>query len=238
MNNNYRVIVGYLRKRADDLGFGKFLQKREQDRKDALAEGARQERERSIDKFVDKHGPDALQNRIREVQLDKDMGKGAPEGFEDFSRGIFDLLGLKQLDFDALLDQVESGKLSRSKAKELALVNKDNSQFRVYLVHLIKAGVLDENDPAIKYMDLKDSQEYNDWKNFKTWNVNLWLTTEAKLQSASELRAKQYGYTGIVAAAKAWSKKNHGVASMTPDGVYWDDPAIDREAILTSLTDY
>jgi hypothetical protein len=68
---------------------------------------------------------------------------------------------------------------------------------------------------------------YNGWKNYETWNVALWMYNDELL----------YNIAGMVASMKddynafASIMLNDFQSDMTPDGVRWDDPSLDIEAL-------
>lgn len=67
----------------------------------------------------------------------------------------------------------------------------------------------------------------NGWKNYETWNVVLWVGNDERFyRLASECRS-------FAEFRKVLSgiDRNHPVARETPDGVSWDDPNLDLQAI-------
>jgi hypothetical protein len=60
---------------------------------------------------------------------------------------------------------------------------------------------------------------YNGWKNYETWNVSLWLQNDYPLYQMARAWA-EHGY-------KSLSHQLIARAAETPDGVRWDDAALD-----------
>lgn len=69
---------------------------------------------------------------------------------------------------------------------------------------------------------------YNGWKNYETWNVNLWLVNDEGLYSlVTSSSAKNY---------RAFIESVSDIlGTETPDGVAWLDENLDYEALDEAL---
>lgn len=66
---------------------------------------------------------------------------------------------------------------------------------------------------------------YNGHKNYQTWNVLLWINNDEGLYNIAR---SEKSYDDFVATMRELGGK---IAFETPDGVAWNDSAIDRETI-------
>ena len=64
--------------------------------------------------------------------------------------------------------------------------------------------------------------KYNGWKNYETWNAALWIDNDEEFYS---LATEFDNYEDYIYSLR----QLHG--DHTPDGVAWNDPTIDREAL-------
>lgn len=69
--------------------------------------------------------------------------------------------------------------------------------------------------------------EYNGWKNYETWNVALWIQNDEGMYQYAKAykRIKNAPYLTL-----AMNLQIHGV-SKTPDGVPYNDSALDLESL-------
>lgn len=81
----------------------------------------------------------------------------------------------------------------------------------------------------------KKTEEYNGYKNYETWNVALFINND----EACYNYAKHFKNLGYLAFRRDLAKNMVGlaIASQTPDGVNWNDPALDIEALDALLAD-
>ena len=68
------------------------------------------------------------------------------------------------------------------------------------------------------YQTRIEDTTYNGWTNYETWNVALWIGNDEGLYDWAR-GLKKHGY-------KAFSRQLMDVLPETPDGVKWNDPAI------------
>ena len=74
---------------------------------------------------------------------------------------------------------------------------------------------------------------YNGWTNYATWNAALWIGNDEFLYDQAR-RYGRHGYDSMIQILET----SAGLA--TPDGVNWNDPAIDHaemDEMLSELTD-
>lgn len=71
---------------------------------------------------------------------------------------------------------------------------------------------------------------YNGWKNYETWNVNLWLNNDEGLYNCARL----YGNGDYRFFAMFYLTL---LGDSTPDGVAWLDENLDFEALDESLAE-
>lgn len=73
---------------------------------------------------------------------------------------------------------------------------------------------------------------YNGWKNYETWNVNLWIDNDEGL---SDLRRESgYDYRKFVAHLREpyeGESQKPDIYYRTPDGVAWDDSGVDVDEL-------
>ena len=80
---------------------------------------------------------------------------------------------------------------------------------------------------------MTDVETYNGWANYETWNVALWIGNDEGLYSM----AKEYRITGYKAFAESLrdfcetADPSNTIHIETPDGVAWNDPDLDLEAL-------
>ena len=66
---------------------------------------------------------------------------------------------------------------------------------------------------------------YNGWKNYETWNVNLWLSNDEGLYRLVVNYGKEVTYRDF---AKIYLNQ---LSKATPDGVDWLDESLDFDAL-------
>lgn len=77
---------------------------------------------------------------------------------------------------------------------------------------------------------------YNGWANYQTWNIFLWLTNDWGLYSSLQWRVDNGGF-------KEFTPQNirsfciFDIQGSTPDGVSYNDTAIDWGEIAESLNE-
>jgi hypothetical protein len=74
------------------------------------------------------------------------------------------------------------------------------------------------------------TQTYNGWANYETWNVALWIGNEEGLY---HLAREAKDYHTFVDCLEACSFND----ADTPDGVKWNDPAIDINELNEMLAE-
>ena len=75
---------------------------------------------------------------------------------------------------------------------------------------------------------------YNGWKNRETWNVALWIGNDEGLYHlARGCRHSVHPYNDFAETMHGCREQDTGrtIAHETPDGVRWDDPKLDIEAL-------
>ena len=72
------------------------------------------------------------------------------------------------------------------------------------------------------------TETYNGWANWATWNVSLWLQNDERFYAHAK------GYTRYDALIPRLECR---FGQMTPDGARWMDPTIDTAALDKMLTD-
>jgi hypothetical protein len=75
-------------------------------------------------------------------------------------------------------------------------------------------------------------EAYNGYKNYETWNVALWIGNDESLYKQAK-KFKHWGYSDFVKFLHEYSVCHHA----TPDGVEWDDPHLDIEALDKFLSE-
>lgn len=66
---------------------------------------------------------------------------------------------------------------------------------------------------------------YNGWKNYETWNVNLWLCNDEGLYGLVVNYGKEVTYRDF---AEIYLSQ---ISDKTPDGVAWLDESLDFDAL-------
>jgi len=72
------------------------------------------------------------------------------------------------------------------------------------------------------------STEYNGWENYETWNVALWIDND---QSLYDIARRCVDYKQFVEYISEFK-------TQTPDGVEWNDPAINVIQINSDVFDF
>ena len=81
---------------------------------------------------------------------------------------------------------------------------------------------------------------YNGWANYQTWNVALWIGNDEFLYNTAKACVEYCG-----ADETPWQKfvrcmtdgQIGRMLGKTADGVKWNDPAIDADAMVEMMTD-
>lgn len=74
----------------------------------------------------------------------------------------------------------------------------------------------------------QSNEECNGWANYETWNVALWINNDRSLYG----EAKRYRTRGYSAFVRYMTEAyGDGTFVVTPDGVSWNDPSLDIEAL-------
>lgn len=68
---------------------------------------------------------------------------------------------------------------------------------------------------------------YNGWKNYETWNVNLWLSNDENLYRLVMNYGKEVTYREFA--------ETYLNSPATPDGVNWLDETLDYDALTELL---
>lgn len=78
---------------------------------------------------------------------------------------------------------------------------------------------------------MEEDEKYNGWKNFETWNVALWISNDESLQYlAKSCKRARNPYTAFAIDLRdGWGTEQIGLE--TPDGVRWNHPNLDFEAL-------
>lgn len=77
----------------------------------------------------------------------------------------------------------------------------------------------------------KQTESYNGWKNYETWNVALWIQNDEgllDLARACYLASQPY-QTFVSDLKEGWGDESIGL--QTPDGVAWNDSGLDIDAL-------
>jgi len=72
------------------------------------------------------------------------------------------------------------------------------------------------------------STQYNGWENYETWNVALWIDND---QSLYDIARRCVDYKQFVEYISEFK-------TQTPDGVEWNDPAINVIQINSDVFDF
>lgn len=78
-------------------------------------------------------------------------------------------------------------------------------------------------------------ESYNGWANYETWNVALWIGGNDEDLYNIARRFKNRGYADFVKFVT--EEYGDGTFVATPDGVNWNDSALDIEALDAMLGD-
>ncbi len=85
-----------------------------------------------------------------------------------------------------------------------------------------------------------ESQTYNGYANYETWNVALWIQNDESLYDLARAnRRALHPYAHFVADLKemAYESKADSIYFQTPDGVAWNDSGLDIEALNEILAE-
>lgn len=82
------------------------------------------------------------------------------------------------------------------------------------------------------------SSDYNGWKNYETWNVSLHIKNNQDLYALAKAY-KERGYISFVASLAELDPTGgiSPIRTKTPDGVAWNDPSLDFEALNSMMED-
>ena len=85
---------------------------------------------------------------------------------------------------------------------------------------------------------MEKTSTYNGWKNYETWNVSLWIGNKEFLYDFAIFMQRQglFGYKNFVEALIQGNDYDI-VSQKTPDGVLWNAPALDIEALDEMLAE-
>ena len=73
---------------------------------------------------------------------------------------------------------------------------------------------------------------YNGWANYETWNVAVWIQNDDFLyESAKLFRHKLNPYKQFVEYMKSFDSETGDIRLQTPDGVSWNDSALDTDEL-------
>jgi hypothetical protein len=75
---------------------------------------------------------------------------------------------------------------------------------------------------------MTETETFNGWANWETWNVALWIQNDEGLYAAARICGN---YQDLVALLYDCGSKE------TPDGCRWDDPKIDGMEICAMMSD-
>lgn len=84
------------------------------------------------------------------------------------------------------------------------------------------------------------NEGYQGWKNYQTWNVSLWINNDEGLyHMANSCRRARYPYKTFVSDLKemAYESASDSIYYQTPDGVLWNDPTLDIDALDELIKD-
>ena len=68
---------------------------------------------------------------------------------------------------------------------------------------------------------------YNGWANWETWNVALWIGKEEHICRIARLCTSYHDFNKVIEDVSEGS----ALAYQTPDGVAWNDSALDTDAL-------
>ena len=76
---------------------------------------------------------------------------------------------------------------------------------------------------------------YNGWKNYETWNIALWIGNDESIYLIAKASEDYAEFMENIGQLSFLPIEPHGVpislASVTPDGVAWDDDSLDISAL-------
>ena len=88
-------------------------------------------------------------------------------------------------------------------------------------------------------MSNKNDNDYNGWKNYETWNLNLWIQNDEGIYLAvvEEMAAlvRQYGEAHLIYPGAIREMLTEIIGERTPDGVSLTDPRICWPEIIGAL---
>jgi hypothetical protein len=84
---------------------------------------------------------------------------------------------------------------------------------------------------------ITETETYNGWANYETWNVALWIQNDEGLYGLFyETRRARSPYKAFVENLRTLCESDP-ITRETPDGVRWDAPELDLEALNALLED-
>ena len=81
---------------------------------------------------------------------------------------------------------------------------------------------------TVTYQTNIADQEYNGWTNYETWNVALWINNDEGLYHLAQEVGNYVDFIDLL--------NDQGIVS-TPDGVRYDDPAVNVVEIKSDVFD-
>ena len=87
---------------------------------------------------------------------------------------------------------------------------------------------------------MSNDNDYNGWKNYETWNVNLWIQNDEgfyhrMVEELTDILDRHENDWENVSLAEVRGMVRDVIGYQTPDGVRTDDPAIDWNEISDAL---
>ncbi len=110
--------------------------------------------------------------------------------------------------------------------------NQEGTLFRYFFDPYLKSWTVLRVDADGNQVD--DLTLYKGWANYQTWNVALWLRNDEDLyRLARGRRRRAFRTAGVWRSYESLVTYLKYVCQMpdTPDGVAWDDPALDTERL-------